>query len=756
MFLSGLETSVFDLMRSRRRVTAFGILTFIVPAIFGMASGRLLLGMNWPASILLGAVLASHTLIAWPVVSRFGLSRHGFATATVGGTVLNNFAAMLILAIIVGQAGGGSDLMFWVRLAALSLGFAVLVFWILPAVSRFFLRNTSPDDGSQVIYILTMVFTAAFLSQTVGIESILGAFTAGLALNRLVPDKSPLMNRIQFLGNSLLVPFFLLSIGFLSDLGQLADPATLRLAVIMTLALISAKFVAAFLFSRFTSTPTAEYLMMFSLSLPQAAGTLAAVLVGVQIGVFPQSVLDGAVVMMLVTCLAGPWLTEHIGRHLARREKPAGTDRTGHILIPVMDTEDATNLFHLALLLHDKTRQGQIFPMALISDTDTAARDAGLAMHRLGLLSSGAAATNVPVSPVVRIDDDYARGIQRAVLENTIHTIILPWFERVPGNDFLAEDLSSRILRNTSERVFLCRLPWPVQTTSRMLVLVPPWSESIPDFTPIMGELKLLCRQIGDSLEIITAGRNATDQVRTIREVPPDYPCLVHSASSWHDARKTLTAMAGANDLIVVICAREDSVNWRPSLTSLPRHLISALPRNNLVCVYPALPLNEPEPHDASPDGVHLVPGPGMIAANIDPAEWPACIDRMVSSIPGIAQRNVTVLSRQILNTANDFSPELAPGIGLVHLPSETLAHSALLVATSRQGIRLGPGSGKQRPIQILLILLDNSEADTHIANLALLAHMLADKELTQALIDTDNPAAIRTLIARALSHSPA
>ena len=223
MFLSGLETSVFDLMRSRRRVTAFGILTFIVPAIFGMASGRLLLGMNWPASILLGAVLASHTLIAWPVVSRFGLSRHGFATATVGGTVLNNFAAMLILAIIVGQAGGGSDLMFWVRLAALSLGFAVLVFWILPAVSRFFLRNTSPDDGSQVIYILTMVFTAAFLCRRLASNRFWAPLPQGWPQSPC-PGQEPLDEPDPVSRNSLLVLFFLLSIGFLSDLGQLTDP----------------------------------------------------------------------------------------------------------------------------------------------------------------------------------------------------------------------------------------------------------------------------------------------------------------------------------------------------------------------------------------------------------------------------------------------------------------------------------------------------------------------------------------------------
>lgn len=266
-----------------------------------------------------------------------------------------------------------------------------------------------------------------------------------------------------------------------------------------------------------------------------------------------------------------------------------------------------------------------------------------------------------------------------------------------------------------------------------------------------MGELKLLCRQIGDTLEVITVSREATDQVRTIREVPPNFPCLVHTASSWHDARKTLATMASPNDLIVVFCAREDSVNWRPSLASLPRHLASGLPRNNLICVYPALPLNDPDPNETIPDGIHLVPGQGMIAPDIDPADWPGCIDRLVSSVPGVPPGDPSGLSKQILNAASEFSAELAAGITLVHLHSEALSRSALLVVTSRQGICLSPGSDGQRTTHLLLILLDNSKADIHIANLAALAHMLADSELTGALMSTNDPVEIRTLVARAL-----
>ena len=224
MFIAGLEVDLHQFERYRRQSLLFGALTFGLPQALGIGAGVVLLGYPLPVAVLLGSVLASHTLVAYPLVSRLGLSKNAAVTTAVGATIITDTAALLVLAVVAGSAEGELDAAFWLRLGGLFAVYVVAVFAVLPRLGRWFFRAVRTSDGiAGFVFVLAAVFTTAFLAEPVGVEPIIGAFLAGLALNRLVPEQGTLMNRIQFVGDALFIPFFLISVGMIVDVGVFVE-----------------------------------------------------------------------------------------------------------------------------------------------------------------------------------------------------------------------------------------------------------------------------------------------------------------------------------------------------------------------------------------------------------------------------------------------------------------------------------------------------------------------------------------------------
>ena len=355
MFLAGLEIDMQEYKKNRSKSLVFGALTFFIPIIIGFITCIYLFDYTlWPA-LLLASMFSTHTLLSYPIVSNMGIVKNRAVQITFGGTIITDSAVLILLGVITNVVGGEINTLFWIRLI-LSLGvlcFSVL--FILPKVSRWFFRNIEGQGSSQYIYVLAVVFTAGFFSELAGVEPIIGAFLAGLALNRVIPHNSVLMNRVIFIGNTIFIPFFLISAGMLVDLTLfLKGTSALIFAGILSVVALSTKWLAAQATGIIYKYSKNERNVIFGLSASHAAATLAVIKVGYDIGLFDQNVINGTIILILITCMFSSFVTERAARKIAVSEKETSKksyDKTERILIPVSNPENIARLIDLALVI---------------------------------------------------------------------------------------------------------------------------------------------------------------------------------------------------------------------------------------------------------------------------------------------------------------------------------------------------------------------------------------------------------------------
>ncbi|WP_396184374.1 cation:proton antiporter [Flavobacterium sp.] len=290
MFLAGLEIDLAEFKKNSSKSLVFGMLTFSIPMILGTVVGLYVLHFSTATSVLLASMFASHTLIAYPLISKLGVAKNRAVTVAVGGTMITDTLALLVLAVIAGMQTGEINQEFWIRLGFSVILFGLVVMLIFPIIGRWFFKRYD-DNISQYIFVLAMVFLGCTLAELAGIEAIIGAFLTGLALNRLIPYTSPLMNRIEFVGNALFIPFFLIGVGMLIDYKAfIKDWDSIQVAGIMTVVAIVGKYLPAYITQKLFGYTKDERRLLFGLSNAQAAATLAAVLVGFNIIVDYKSV----------------------------------------------------------------------------------------------------------------------------------------------------------------------------------------------------------------------------------------------------------------------------------------------------------------------------------------------------------------------------------------------------------------------------------------------------------------------------------
>ena len=335
MFLAGLEMDMEDFKKNRMKSVVFGLLTFLIPMALGIWSSMSMLGYGFLTAVLLASMYASHTLIAYPIISRYGLSRLRSVNITIGGTAITVTLALIILAVIGGMFKGTVDGLFWVFLVAKVAFLGFLIIFFFPRIGRWFFRKYD-DSVMQFVFVLAMVFLGGGLMEFVGMEGILGAFLAGLVLNRLIPHVSPLMNRLEFVGNALFIPYFLIGVGMIIDVRSLfTGGEALKVAVVMTVVATFSKWLAAWITQKIYRMQPNERSMIFGLSNAQAAATLAAVLIGHEIimengeRLLNDDVLNGTVVMILFTCVISSLVTERSARRFALNESDGADSDSG-------------------------------------------------------------------------------------------------------------------------------------------------------------------------------------------------------------------------------------------------------------------------------------------------------------------------------------------------------------------------------------------------------------------------------------------
>ncbi|MRG47179.1 cation:proton antiporter [Chitinophaga sp. SYP-B3965] len=594
MFLAGLELDMTEFRKNRHRSLVFGAFTFFIPLIMGYVLCTYVLHFNLMATLLISSMFATHTLVAYPLASRLGITKNEAVTVAVGGTIITDTAVLLILAIITGAEAGNLNTAFWLRLGISLAIFAGIVLWGFPIIGRWFFKKIKDDKTSHFIFVLALVFLAGFLAELAGVEAIIGAFLAGLALNQLIPHTSPLMNRMEFVGSALFIPFFLISVGMIVDLRVLMKgPEALIIAGALTAMALFSKWLAAFFTQlSFGYSPTQRNII-FGLSSSHAAATIAVILIGFKMGIINENVLNGTIILILVTCMVGSFVTESAGRKLAIREaekKPEITGGVEKILIPIANPERMESLIDFALMIKDPLSREPIHPLVIVQD-DAEARDKIFVSNKMmekAVIHAAASESNVQV--VTRVDLNVTDGISRTVKELLISDVILGWSDKNSATDRLFGNIfgttTDNVLQSVWETVFICHFNHPLNTTKKLVLVMPKNTEYEIGFAHYLQKIILLAKQAGAKM-VVYAGRKTQAAVqRFIIAAKTSVDLTFRELENLEDFL-VLARSISRDDLLVVVSARKGTLSYQPYLEGTPARLGRHFKDNNVLLVYP-------------------------------------------------------------------------------------------------------------------------------------------------------------------------
>ncbi|WP_342707807.1 cation:proton antiporter [Anaerobacillus alkalilacustris] len=590
IFIAGLEIDLDGFQKYRNRSLVFGLLSFTIPFALGFALG-IIMEYSIPAAILLGSILGSHTLLAYPIASRLGVAKNKAVTTAVGGLIMTDTLALLVLAIIAGMKQGDINITFWVQLIGSLTLFSLVVLFGVPVIAKFFFRNMSSHGSMEYIFVMSILFVCAYIAIVAGVQPIIGAFLAGLALNRLIFEQGPLMNRIKFIGNAIFIPFFLLSVGMLMDFRVLLEePKALIFAFSIVVLVNIGKLSAAWVSGGIYRYSKDEVKLMYGLTIPQAAATLAATLVGYELGLFSLALVNGIIIMILVTCMIGPYLVEKYSRKIAEAEEEQPYERSQapeRILIPLANPKTIEGLFDLAFIVKTPTSNEPLYPISVVRENggDEAAKVAE-AEKMLGHAVMYAAGADIPIRLLTRVDYNAASGIIRAMTDTRISTVIVGWNGKLSTPQKILGGILDQILEQTNQMMLVAKLIHPLNTTKRIVLILPHLSCKKPGFKESIRIVKLMANRLGATLLCLVVKGDQNYYGKLVNEQKPDVDVTLETVDKWMHLEENYLHRFKKDELIIVISARRGTVAWHPYLEKLPRK-ISKSTSENFIVIFP-------------------------------------------------------------------------------------------------------------------------------------------------------------------------
>lgn len=587
MFLAGLEIELMEFRRNIHRSITFGALTFFIPMTLGILTGIFILGYPLLTVVLLASMYASHTLLAYPIASRLGVSKIPVVNVSVGGTMITDTAALLVLAVIASSVRGEINQEFWIRMGVSSVFVFVVVLWGIPMLTRWFFKNI--EDGiSQFIFVLGMIFLASSLAVFASLEAIIGAFLAGIALNRLITATSPLMTKIEFVGNALFIPFFLIGVGMLVDYRVMfSEPRALLVAGVMTVTATCSKWLAAFVTQKIYGYTKHERLMMFGLSNAQAAATLAAVLVGYKLEIFNEEVLNGSIMMIMVTCIISSFAVEKAGKAIAIGSTQVSTPahvQQQRILIPIANPASIEQLVNLALAIKKPKRDKILYPLAVVKDDQETHLGVRASQQMLEQAVKYAAAAEHTSQVLTRVDVNIANGIIRAAKEILATDIVIGWNAKRSAKDFVFGSVLDKLTMGSHQQLLVNRFTQPINTIGRTLVVAPNNAEFEVGFSKWVDTILNMTQTIGSKLLIYCSQGTASKVTQICKEgkksVSPNFYPLVSDLNSLLNIVKT-------DDLLVIVSARRGGISYQRYLDRFPLTLSKFYAESSFIVLFP-------------------------------------------------------------------------------------------------------------------------------------------------------------------------
>ena len=596
MFLAGLEMNMSDFRQNRGKAMVLGILAFVIPISIGLVTNMVLLKYGLLTSILLASMYASHTLVSYPIVIRYGISRQRSVSIAVGGTAVTDTFTLLVLAVISGLFRGESDDLFWLWLVIKFILVGVLITYSFPRIGRWFFRKYN-NGVIQFIFVLALVFLGAALMELAGMEGLLGAFIVGLVLNRLIPHVSPLMSHLEFVGNALFIPYFLIGVGMMIDVRVIFGHgnALLVAAVMIGVALLG-KWIACWLTQKIYRMSPVERVLMYGLSNAQAAATLATVLVGYNI-VLPtgerllnDDVLNGTILLILVTCVVSSFITERAARRMAidkslERRTPCRQER---ILIPIANPSTVGNLINLSLAIRDSGQEETLLALSVIDDVDNSTYAEMQGKHNLRKAAKITAAVDVSLREIVRYDRNIVSGIVHATKEYGITDVIIGMHCKNCAGDTLFGNLTGALLEDLYQEVMIARFLMPVNTLRRIVVTIPVKAEYEPGFLKWVEQICRLAMALGGGVYFYASKDTNTALQKWIWENYKQVTAFFEDTDGYEDLPE-ISSKVNSDHLLIIVAARQGTVSYDGSLEQLPDYIDRYFSDRNIIVLYPDL-----------------------------------------------------------------------------------------------------------------------------------------------------------------------
>ncbi|MDE6533608.1 MAG: cation:proton antiporter [Muribaculaceae bacterium] len=592
MFLAAVEIDMFHLRKNLKKGILFGLLTFAIPLILGIIGSRLAFGARWSTCVLIASMYASHTLISYPIVSKFGLQNARSAVVAVCATIVAVMLALLTLAGVVEVADGGFHIGKILRLFLLMVVYAIAVGMTFRYATKYFFRTFS-DQVSQFIYVLAMVFIASLLAQIIGLEAILGAFYAGLVLNRFIPARSGLMGRIQFVGNAIFIPYFLIGVGMLINIHVIFKSWNVGwVALNMIAVAMASKWLAAYAGARMFRFGKNDRNIMFGLTSGKAAATIAATMIGFQHSLLTEDMMNGAVLMILACCVVSTVTTQEATKRLrierTEEELLAEGERVpgayARQLVAVANPVTAEGLMRMALLMRNRRNQNYVTALFVRNSDDARTLEMGRTALRQAV--AAAQAVDIEVKDVERYDVNVVAGVTNEAKQEKASDIMIGLHRKSNVVDTFYGTMIEQLLQATNKMVFMSRCFIPVDTVSRLMVVVPDKAEYETGFQTWVERIGNLASQLACKV-VFLASRSTADFVKNVLEdenfaIRHEY----RQTDDWDDFI-VQTADIGEEDLLTIIAARKGSISHGPQLENMPGFLSRNFARHNLLVIYP-------------------------------------------------------------------------------------------------------------------------------------------------------------------------
>lgn len=598
MFLAGLEMDLVRFKQNLSKGFIFGALTSLIPFVFGFITGYYLLHYTMSASLLLACIFASHTIVSYPIVARYGLTKHPAVTITISATMIALLFALLVLALISGQYKGEADTLFWLLFSVKCIGYFVGIIIVFPIIIRWFFKRYT-ERVVQYIFVIMMVFLAAALANLCGLEGLLGAFIAGLIFNRFIPYTSPLMNRIEFVGNALFIPYFLVGVGMLVNLQPLfKDMNAIMVVLIIVIASTLSKLIASTIARKIFKFNHAQGLLMFGLSEAHAAGAIAMVMVGTSLEISPgvplmsNAVLDGVVLMILISCIISSMATDQGARKLrlqlesseeTTESRPADDEK---MMVLVKDTSKLQNILQTAIMMRNTTLNRGLICLNVVNDADFTEKSQAKSRETLRMAEDICSAADVPIQTQSRLAVNIVNGVVHSMRENDASEILIGIHDQQNSDKSYYGQFANGLIQSMERQLIIVDYTQPVNTIRKIIVAVPERAEYEVGFYRWVCRLARLAGEIGCRIEFRTT--ESTGQMihqyiqQNHKNIRADYKMM----DTWREFL-SLKDEVNPDHLFVVVTARQGGISYHHVFDKIPELLQTHFSHCSVMMIFP-------------------------------------------------------------------------------------------------------------------------------------------------------------------------